>query len=239
MSRMNPRAASSVRRPAASNLVCAWPISTSGLFNGCMSRKTQHRRRSYCARAEPAIPAAAPIIATGLPAKGWSGGRGGAHHRHRFAGERLVGRTRGPVDRVLQHAGHRIVVFGGNEEQRVGRGDLGSQALDWRREAERTNILVVERDRADIGGLDGHLRRLLLDRGAQCSLVERALAQAAANRQNGDASSLAHLPSPMISTRSDPTCAGLPMDLNNLKIANPIGVVREEASWRASTGGGY
>src|SRR6184192_2738661 len=69
---------------------------------------------------------------------------------------------------------------------------------------------------ADIGGLDRHSRRLLLDRGAQRRLVVGARAQAAANRQNGDPFCLAHMPSPIISVGPEPTCAADPMDLNNV-----------------------
>src|SRR5262249_22149015 len=87
------------------------------------------------------------------------------------------------------------------------RGDLAPQALDRGWEAESPDIFVVKRDRADISGLDGHARRLLLDRGAQGGFVERALAQTAAKGQDGDASFLAHVP-----LRYDPDavpCQGL------------------------------
>ena len=47
------------------------------------------------------------------------------HHRRGLAAPRaLPVRTRADVDRVLQHAGHRAVVFRGDEQHRVGLGDL-------------------------------------------------------------------------------------------------------------------
>ena len=51
-----------------------------------------------------------------------------AHDRRRLALERLVRRPRGPVDGVLQDAGHGVVVLGGDDEQAVGGGDGRAQA---------------------------------------------------------------------------------------------------------------
>src|SRR6266567_8392876 len=69
----------------------------------------------------------------------------GADDRAGLAGKGLVGRARGPVDRVLQHARHRIIVFGAGKEQRVGGGDLPPQRLDRRRKALLPDIFVVGR----------------------------------------------------------------------------------------------
>src|SRR5205085_1804881 len=44
----------------------------------------------------------------------------GAHDCAWLPSERLIGRARGPIDRILQHTRHRVVVFGAHEEQRVG-----------------------------------------------------------------------------------------------------------------------
>src|SRR5205823_12700545 len=67
-----------------------------------------------------------------------------------------------------------------------------------RREALGADILIVERDLRDIGDGYGHAGRLQLDRGAQRRHVEGALAQAAANAENGNASGFAHSPLLMI-----------------------------------------
>ena len=58
--------------------------------------------------------AAAAQIALSARASGHPGRR--AHDRRRLAGKGLVGRARGPIDRVLQHPGHRIIVFGTDEQ---------------------------------------------------------------------------------------------------------------------------
>src|SRR5215204_1709298 len=75
--------------------------------------------------------AAAPQIVLGAGAAGHAGG--GAEDRDGLAGERLVGRARSPVDRVLQDARHRVVVFRAGEQERVGLLDLPPQRLNRRR----------------------------------------------------------------------------------------------------------
>ena len=92
-SRMKPRPTSSVKRPSASNLV--WRLADQHL--GLVERV--HVEKDA---------AAAQIVLRPCGA-GHSGA--GAHDRHGLAGERLIGRARGPVDRVLQHPGDRVVVF--------------------------------------------------------------------------------------------------------------------------------
>src|SRR5919108_4232331 len=62
----------------------------------------------------------------------------GAHQGDRPAAEHPadVGRrARQPVDRVLEHAGHRVVVLRGHEKQPIGRLDAGLEALHRARDA--------------------------------------------------------------------------------------------------------
>src|SRR5215204_2895503 len=120
---MNSRVGSSVRLPSASNLLCAWPIITSGRFTGIALRNISIWRRWYCARAEPKRPGLAPMMATGLPSNGWFGGR----------------------------------------------------------EARSADVVVVERQVADLGALDRHALGGEPPGGAQGRGVERALPQAARN----------------------------------------------------------
>ena len=72
---MRSRAVWSVRRPFSSNFCAACVMNTSGLLIGKAFRKTSIWRRCYCARAVPSKLGLAPMMATGLPSKGWFGGR--------------------------------------------------------------------------------------------------------------------------------------------------------------------
>src|SRR5205814_8226987 len=74
--------------------------------------------------------AASAQIVLRASAAGHAGGR--TDDRAWLAGEGLIGWARGPVDRVLQHARHRVIVFGTGEEQRIGCPDLPPQRLDRR-----------------------------------------------------------------------------------------------------------
>src|SRR5216683_1900091 len=138
--------------------------------------------------------AAAAQIVLGARAAGHPGR--GADDRAGLAGKRLVGRTRGPVDRVFQDARHRIIVFGAGKQQRIGPGDLAPQGLNRRRKALGSNVLVVGRDLRDIRNRYIHAGRLQRDRGAQCRRVVGGLAQAAANAEYRDAG-IAHAGPPI------------------------------------------
>ena len=89
-------------------------------------------RSSACAQTAPKRPVLAPMTRTGLPREG------------------VVGEgPRGPVDRVLQHAGDRGVVLGGADQRRVRRGDRLAQAPRPPRARVRVEVLVVGRQLAE------------------------------------------------------------------------------------------
>jgi 2-keto-4-pentenoate hydratase/2-oxohepta-3-ene-1,7-dioic acid hydratase in catechol pathway len=112
----------------------------------------------------------------------------GRLQRHRLAGERLVLHARYPIDRVLQHAGYRPVVFGRADQHAVGGADRGGEIADRAgKAAALLDVVIVERN--------GIERRRRYDRHAgrrerrreprQCG-VERLLAQRAANANHFD-----------------------------------------------------
>lgn len=86
--------------------------------------------------AVPIAPTEVPMIAPGLPPHA------------------LPPRTRGPVERVLQHARHRAVVFGRDDQQAVGIGDL---LLECARDFGKVAVVVlaVQRQAADIDEVEG------------------------------------------------------------------------------------
>jgi hypothetical protein len=80
--------------------------------------------------------------------------RRSADDRRAFAGEGLAARgPAGHIDRVLQHARHRSVVFGRDEQQRVGLFYFGLEAQTRRREVGVV-VLVVKRQIADLQGAE-------------------------------------------------------------------------------------
>ncbi len=93
---------------------------------------------------------------------------------------------RQPVDRVLRHAGHGVVVLGRDEQQAVGRGDAVLQRLhDGGNALGRLEVAVVQRNAADRGDAQLDAGRHQLDRGAQQGAVERGLTQAAGQADEG------------------------------------------------------
>ena len=87
-----------------------------------------------------------------LHADGPQAARRRAHDRHRLVLERLVRRPRRPVDGVLQHARHGVVVLGRDDEEAVGRGDGGAQAARRLRVVLlQAQVVVVERQGAEVG----------------------------------------------------------------------------------------
>ena len=82
-----------------------------------------------------------------------------ADHAGRLAGPgALAVGTRGVVDRVLQHAGNRAVVFGRHEQHALAARISRLQALD-RRGLVAVVVLVVERQVVDAQVLEGEVRR--------------------------------------------------------------------------------
>jgi hypothetical protein len=63
-----------------------------------------------------------------------------------FAGEWLAGQTGQPVERVLQDAWHRVIVFGCYDDDAVGFCDRLTHREDRGGEACRLDVGVVERD---------------------------------------------------------------------------------------------
>ena len=118
--------------------------------------------QASCARMVPKPPGEAPITATC------------ARRRPRRIGRR----ARQPVDRVLEHAGDRIVVFGRDHQQRVGGGDaLSFSAATAAGRPGGFEVAVVERDA--VQRLDGEFcpRRHHPRRRAQQRGVERGAAR--------------------------------------------------------------
>jgi hypothetical protein len=67
--------------------------------------------------------------------------RRGANQGNRIAAQRIVGKRPGySVERVLEHAGDRVVVLGNCDQDAVGRGDRVTQLRD--RRVGRVQVLV-------------------------------------------------------------------------------------------------
>ena len=98
-----------------------------------MSRNTQAWRSWWLAPNPPIAPGEAVTIAAGflLP--------------HALA----IG-PRADVDRILEHAGDRAIIFGRDEQDAVGRGDLARESASIAAGGLRLEILVVERQVADL-----------------------------------------------------------------------------------------
>ncbi len=117
----------------------------------------------------------------GLRPHGAELARAGADHGHGLVAQSaLAHRARGPVDRVLQHAGNRTVVLGCGEEDRVRRRPLLTETADGRGELLELEILVVQGQVADaLPDLDLDALRRGLGRGVQELRVVRRGPQAA------------------------------------------------------------
>ena len=110
----------------------------------------------------------------------------GSQDRHRLAGERLVGRARCPVDRILEDAGHRVVVLRGGDQQRVGGGDALAEVADGGGQAGGLDVAVVERNAAQVEGFQSHVGRRQLDGRLQGGPVVGRLAETAGETQHAD-----------------------------------------------------
>ena len=78
-----------------------------------------------------------------------------ADHRARLAGPRaLAVRPRADVDRVLEHARHRAVVFRRDEKQRVGAFHFGRESRPRRGRIAFVVVFVVERELSDLDDLE-------------------------------------------------------------------------------------
>src|SRR6185503_21243830 len=86
----------------------------------------------------------------------------------------------------LQHARDRIVVLGRGEHDAVGGQHLLLRGLDRGGKALRLDVGVVKRPAADLDGLDRCALRKTLDERLQRHAVERAFAQASAERDEFD-----------------------------------------------------
>src|SRR5690606_21173518 len=84
------------------------------------------------------------------------------------------------IDRVLQYAGDRAVVLGGDEQQSAGSRDLSLQPND-RFGLAGIVILVVERQVVDLELLEREVRRRERRHGLRQLPVERVAAKAAAD----------------------------------------------------------
>src|SRR5689334_3702168 len=84
------------------------------------------------------------------------------------------------VDGILEHAGDRAVVFGGDEEDALGGGDLGLQPGDGGGGVAIV-ILVVERQIADLEMLEGEIGMRQLGETLGQFTVKRIFAQTADN----------------------------------------------------------
>ena len=105
--------------------------------------------------------------------------RRGAQDRRWLAHEdRLAGGSRRPVDGVLEHAGHAVVVLRRRNQQRVGVADGPFEGRHWLRGALRLEVGVVERDRGEVEDPDRHAFRGQLLRRPQKGAVEGAGPQA-------------------------------------------------------------
>src|SRR6266852_4894764 len=109
-----------------------------------------------------------------------------AHESHGLAIERLVRRTRCPIDRILQHAWNGIVVFGRHDEESIGRANPRTKSFDRSWKALGIDIVVVKRDVPDLEGLDAQAAWRKALRGTQKPAVVGALAQAAGNSQDSE-----------------------------------------------------
>lgn len=107
-----------------------------------------------------------------------------AEHRARLARPRVVPpRARAPVERVLQHAGNRAVVFGRDEQQRVGRFDRLFETLrDFRK--IRVVILTIERQLADLDELEREIGGRERNHGVRQCAIPRTATQTADDDRN-------------------------------------------------------
>jgi len=113
-------------------------------------------------------------------------GRGG-HHRARLAIERIFFRwPRSPIDRVLQHTGHGVIIFGRRKQERVGVSDLLFEPPDLRRNPGILDILIIEWKIPDLCRLELDSFGREFDRGREQHSIERCFAQAAEKGQNLD-----------------------------------------------------
>src|SRR5262245_4928924 len=118
--------------------------------------------------------------AGGAPAAGR-----GAHDRDRLACQRRAERrARGPVDRVLEHARNAAVVLGRGDQERVGFSDRLLETDDGLGIAGCLDVVVVERQRADlvVDELDAFGHQLA--RRPQERAVVRALPEAAGDPED-------------------------------------------------------
>jgi len=118
----------------------------------------------------------------------------GAHDGYRLAVEGLIGRARCPVDRVLEHARHGIIVLRGGEEERIRGGDRLAEALHRRRKTGLAHIFVVKRDRGYVGNGQRHTVGQELRRGTQGGAIKGAFAQTAAHAQHFHYTLIGHGP---------------------------------------------
>jgi hypothetical protein len=110
----------------------------------------------------------------------------GADHRDRLVAPGVVGeRARRPVDRVLEAAGHRAVVLGRRDQDRVRGGDGAAQALDGRGCPPIVVILAVGRQPGDpVEPHVAHAARKRLGRLAQQGGVVRPAPQRTGDEQH-------------------------------------------------------
>src|SRR5487761_163351 len=122
-----------------------------------------------------------------------------AERRHRRADDRgrladiwRIGNPRTPVDRVLEGRRYRVIELWRREQHAVGGADSLAIGMDRRRIAFDANVVVVERQGAELDDLDRHAGGCELNRRLERGAVERALAQAAGDSGNLQLWTVAH-----------------------------------------------
>jgi hypothetical protein len=95
------------------------------------------------------------------------------------------GRTRQPIDRILEHAGNAVVVFGRYQEHPVAGDDAFLEIRDGDRQAvARLDVAVVERDAVQGSHFEGDSGLRRCARCVQQRGVQRLRTQAAGNAED-------------------------------------------------------
>ena len=129
----------------------------------------------------------------------------GAQNRDGLAVERLLRRARSPVDRVLQHARDRVVVFGRGDQQRVRLGDLAAKGDHGLGEALGLDVPVIGGNGGEIGEFDRHAVGRQLSSGPERRRVEGVFPQTPRNSKHLHAPAL---PFPLAVIRPTPLAPG-------------------------------
>ena len=96
-----------------------------------------------------------------------------------LAVQRAVGgRPRQPIDRILQHPGHAVVVLGRGNQDRIGLHHSNAKLVNGGRSGRRFHISVVKRDSRKVVRDDRERHRREFDRSVKQRAIERTCSQA-------------------------------------------------------------